>query len=477
MHLGDVGGSGRYHVELIGKKLNSRQVMKVVWFGGSNTHGRTKLRFVDLVQDIISKQYPPSSSSSSEGQGEHRLVNKGGGGANSCSYARGFKSSFFNADAKDADLIFLEFSITDGVHEPDDRRRCFESLVRRIRGVGPAATIVVLSLRRMEGHDELIRHYNLPHVYLGAVGERAPAILRAEKIHVNDIGSFLVSQAVGVFLREAERMYNASRLERDNDMAAPGLPGRLYEPTESFDWILGFGGKGGRGWVHDFKTLSASCAPKLEAALSETNSSNAPGLLLHLDHSGNCSDSILVRWNATRDKAEEDGVPCEGCPAKGGTVDYMGGGWVWCHSPWAAVCKPLGMHHHHCPENNTSGIFMQSFTIDNHATDEWPANRPREVSLTMRLLMGYDADFGRAVVVLWVHEADSKQALVSLVDSKWDTHATVVEDVEIAKSLAISPPESHGRVTLLAAVIPLRARGENKTRCWLYIQSIVGEFV
>ena len=122
--LGDVNSvSNKHYMELLGKKLVSHKSIKVVWFGGSNTHGRSQNPFVKQVQDMINIRYSTSSGR------EHTFLNRGSGGRTSCTFARGFKSSYFNMDAKGSDLIFLEHSMNDGVLSTDDRLRCFESLI------------------------------------------------------------------------------------------------------------------------------------------------------------------------------------------------------------------------------------------------------------------------------------------------------------------------------------------------------------
>ena len=54
LHLGD-------YLELLGKKLVSREPIKIVWFGGSNTEGRSPNPFVKQVQNVVNIQYTTSS--------------------------------------------------------------------------------------------------------------------------------------------------------------------------------------------------------------------------------------------------------------------------------------------------------------------------------------------------------------------------------------------------------------------------------
>ena len=109
----------------------------------------------------------------------------------------------------------------------------------------------------------------------------------------------------------------------------------------------------------------------------------------------------------------------------------MGGGWIWCNTPWPAICKPRGVHHHHCSSSITAGIFLQTFDVDNRAADDWPVGRPREVTISMRFLRGYDDDFGKAIVIVWVREATVQKTVVTLINTKWEAQATVLDDIKI----------------------------------------------
>ena len=86
---------------------------------------------------------------------------------------------------------------------------------------------------------------------------------------------------------------------------------------------------------------------------------------------------------------------------------------------------------------------MQSFDVDNRATDDWPADRLREVTITIRLLRGYDADFGQAIIIVWVQEVVVKLAVAIVVDTRWETRATVLNDIKINHSISFPFPNQH----------------------------------
>ena len=369
-----------------------------------------------------------------------------------------------------------ESAVNDKILSIDDRLKCYESLILRIQKVAPNAAIVALSLNYMEGHAVVIEHYNVPHIYLGEMSRQVPAI-RDGGIHVNDIGSYLVCQAVKVLLQRAEYIYNNyDVLPKNNDhaMTATSTIERLYEPAEDFDWVFSFG-NGGKGWAHgDIQSLLWTCTSNLLD--TRTIPYNNRTGLIHVDHTGNCSESILSTMQ-NDDKNLE--IPCDGCAdTTNNDVNDIGGGWIWCRSPWPAVCKPQGVHRHHCSSRTTSGIFVQTFEVDNRATDEWPADRSRRVTIFLRLLKGYDADFGKAVVIVWFREENDQQTVTNLIDTKWEPRATVLDDVEIAPSFLIPSPREHEDLTLMLAVVPLslNGSGQNETRCRLYFHSVLGEF-
>ena len=328
----------------------------------------------------------------------------------------------------------------------------------------------------------LIEHYNLPQIYLGNITAKY-ATIRKDRIHLNDIGSFSVCQAIGKLLENAEYLHNVSMLTKERNSANyvesaayDDLPERLYEPAESFDWILPLGD--GNGWALDFNgPLMESCFPSLKNAETETNLSHNT-VLLHSDHAGVCPQTILAQIANTATQSKQV-IPCEGCPdTNNNGVKDMGGGWTWCMSPWPVICKPNGIHHHSCPSKNTSGIFLQSFDVDNRVTDDWPANHSREITITMLLLKGYDVDFGQAVVIVWVQEAMVKQAVATLIDTKWETQATVLDDIKLNPSFPIPSPNQHKQITLMTAVIPINPyheRSQNGTRCRVVFHSVLGE--
>lgn len=468
-------------LELLGNKLALKEAIKIVWLGGSNTHGRSNNPFVKQISDMVNAEYP-----SSLGQRQHEFVNKGRGGGTCCTFARGFKNDFVGSSVKGADLVFLEFANNDGVLNLKERLSCFESLILRIRAVSPNATLVALCLSQMEGHDTVIEHYNLLQIHLGNIFERVPAI-HQDAIHLNDIGSFLVRQAVSGLLKEATRLYCFSTGGGGRSTAVTVknfyiLPPRLFEPAENFDWILPFN-NGGEGWaIHNTIDLQAACAPALESASDKTNST---GSLLG-DDAGNCSAAILARTRTSNSTDKGKGeIPCDECPdTKFPEVEEVGGGWTWCGTPWPVICKPNGVHHHHCSDNNSTGIFMQTFGVDNRATDDWPDHRSREMALTMRLLKGYDADFGQALVVAWVHEANTDKMaakpVVTLIDTKWETRATVLADVRITPLFNIPSPKEHETITLKVLVLPhnpLSSNTTSATSCRLYFHSVLAELV
>ena len=262
--------------------------------------GRSPNPFVKQVQNVVNIQYTTSSGH------EHNFLNKGAGGSTSCSFARSFKSSYFNMDAKGSDLIFLEHSVNDAygtVLSTDERRRCFESLILRIRQIAPNATIVALILSHVVEHELISKHYNLPQIYLGNITKYGA--IRADSIHFNDIGSFLVCQAIGKLLENAEHLYNVSTTVKNSGAASYDDLQRLYEPAESFDWILNFGD--GSGWTLPMGPLMESCFPSFKTAKIETNSSNYSEFL-HSDHTGSCSETILAK---IANQATQI-FPCEG---------------------------------------------------------------------------------------------------------------------------------------------------------------------
>ena len=206
-------------------------------------------------------------------------------------------------DAKGSDLIFLEHSVNDGVLSRDERRRCFESIILRTRRVAPNATIVALTLSHVVEHELISKHYNLPQIYLGNITKYGA--IRADSIHLNDIGSFLVCQAIGKLLENAEHLYNVSTTVKNSGAASYDDLQRLYEPAESFDWILNFGD--GSGWTLPMGPLMESCFPSFKTAKIETNSSNYSEFL-HSDHTGSCSETILAK---IANQATQI-FPCEG---------------------------------------------------------------------------------------------------------------------------------------------------------------------
>jgi hypothetical protein len=180
-------------------------------------------------------------------------------------------------------------------------------------------------------------------------------------------------------------------------------------------------------------------------------------------------------------------IPCDGCPdPNNNLVENIGGGWVYCGSPWPVVCRNTGIHHRHCSSTDRAGIFMQTFPLANLPTDELPSNDSRSVALSIRLLKGYDDDFSQAVVVVWVKETTPTKAAALLVDTKWETHATVLEDIMVASSYPIPSPSEHERINLVVAIIPIDRPNDQVVvannvmlarTCRLNIHSILGEFV
>jgi hypothetical protein len=166
-------------------------------------------------------------------------------------------------------------------------------------------------------------------------------------------------------------------------------------------------------------------------------------------------------------------------------VEDIGGGWTWCGSPWPVVCKPNGLHHHHCSSSNSTGIVAQTFHLDNRATDDLHANHSRELNLFIRVLKGYDDDFGQALVIAWAHESNVPKLVAAMIDTKWKLRATVLNDEAVTVSLQIPPPDEQQRISITAAIIPLKPDdssqnatfyGKNTTKCRLYFNSILGKF-
>jgi hypothetical protein len=193
-----------------------------------------------------------------------------------------------------------------------------------------------------------------------------------------------------------------------------------------------------------------------------------------VDDSGKCSASI----KAVRQNKNMTTIPCQDCPKPFEGVKELGGGWTWCGSPWPVVCRPIGIHHHHCSSKGIAGIFFQSFKLDNRATDDWPGNVARRVKLVIRVLKGYDEDFGQAMVVVWVEEMS--KVVTTFVETQWATLATVVDDVVIADSYPIPSPQEYDFINLSIAILPINnneTSDDSNKKCRLYFQSVMGEFV
>jgi hypothetical protein len=199
---------------------------------------------------------------------------------------------------------------------------------------------------------------------------------------------------------------------------------------------------------------------------------------MHLDDTTKCSKSIMGGVPVNKDIT----IPCEGCPdPKNEKVASVGAGWTLCESPWPVICRQNGLYHNHCSNKDIAGIFLQTFQLDNRATNELPGNLERKVDLVIRLLKGYDEDFGKLLVVVWVDETVPTLTVATLIDTRWDTRATVFDDVKITSSYPIPSPNEHGSINLTIAIIPI-GLGDNdtvdaSTKCRLNVHSILGEFV
>ncbi|KAL7508325.1 hypothetical protein ACHAWX_000721, partial [Stephanocyclus meneghinianus] len=497
-------------LELLGKKLAEHNSIKIVWFGGSNTYGRTKHSFVTEIKNMVNEKYLLRSSKPRLQR--HKFLNRGIRGGTCCHFAKGFKSEYFNVDIKGADLVFLEFSVNDGVLSKDEIHSCYESLIIRIHRVSPTATIVALCITNREEHHGIIRHYDLPQIYLGSVSEQFPSIF-LDKSHLNDVGSFLVRQAVGVLLHECIILYNISVTFKGNpwygeSAASPNdghenininrsstikentyrLPSRLFEPAEIFDWIAKLDDQGEGRVIHNIQELQVLCFPAngKNASTLMVNLMNASMLVLTND-TVKCSKFIvegIPSQNMIWGEKDDVLIPCKDCPKPYSSfVKKLGGGWIWCGNQW--TCRPTGIYHSHCSNYDNAGIFLQTFQIDNRATDNWPGNFSRKITLVIRLLKGYDEDFGKCWVVLWINKPTP--ATSTFVDTKWDKQATVLSDVQIADSYPIPSPDTCAKINLTIAIIPIdfyhhkviSGATLNKTsiatprKCRLYFHSIL----
>lgn len=452
---------------LLGRKLSKRQAIKAVWFGGSNTNGRTSHPFTEQTSVFINTQYAASEGTN------HTFVNRGIGGGSSCRFAKGFKSELFNLDVKGADLIFLEFAVNDGVLSVNEANSCFESLIIRIRRSSPGATIVALEIMNKPEHERIIRHYDMPLIHLGYVSNHFPYIYRLEngniRIHLNDVGSFLVYQAIKQLLHDAVGIYNTFEVEGINGrlpvVASERNVPRLFEATESFDWVMNFDNSGGGKAIENigyFKTI--------------VRTRNVANRSVTLQHAGDIINAVSSLGHI------DISIPCEDCPdPKNHLVEDLGGGWTLCASPWPAVCRNKGIHHNHCSNEYMTGIFLQSFMLDNLPTDEYPGNASRVVSLFIRLLKGYDQDFGQSLVIVWVDEVVPPTVAMTYIDTKWNAHATVMSDVKIAELYLIPAPDEHRTLNLTVAILPfIQSSNQSEspaTLCRLNMHSVLGEFV
>ena len=455
----------------LGRKLGAKQSIKIVWFGGSNTNGRTMYSFVNQSSHMLNTVYNPSSNSSG-----HVILNRGLGGASSCEFARGFKSESYNFDVDGADLVFLEFSVNDGVLTKNETTSCYESLIRRIHGASPNTLIVGLSIKHQEEQMRIIHYYDLPHIYLGEMSKQYRFIFKTEPskdlLHLNDVGSFLVSQAISLLFLTAVELQNDGRAVED--VTSNDFPSRLFQEAENFDMIRKFNSDGGGIVIHNMQDLLALCSFDTIANKPVPRPTNV---------SDKCSSTLLNEMRSPN-KDYETIIQCESCPKPDGNkVQEVGGGWLWCGSPWPAKCRSKGIHHHHCSNVENAGIFMQSFQIDNRPTKNWPRNQSRSISLMIRLLKGYDDDFDKSLVVVWLHEAVKPQTVATLIDTRWDTRATVLDDVQIASAYPMPSPAEHERVHFFVAIIPIGLSHRNATlleqgqKCRFCAHSILGEFV
>lgn len=149
-----------------------------------------------------------------------------------------------------------------------------------------------------------------------------------------------------------------------------------------------------------------------------------------------------------------------------------------CSSPWPVVCRNKGIHHHHCTNKDIAGIFMQTFQLANQPADGLPGNVPRKVTLFTRLLKGYDENFGKSLVAVWIDEVLTPKMAAVYIDTKWDTHATVLSDVKIA-DYPLPAPDEHNTVNLTVAIIPIDSGNQETTTsiCRLNLHSVLGEFI
>lgn len=147
--------------------------------------------------------------------------------------------------ARQPDLVFLDFTVNDGMNETDaDRLASYEALVRRMVQRGIAVVMVILPTRehvdveqlaelvRRKAHLKIAQAYNLPVVDAVAVTHRqlrrgaidADEMWPWEPVHPGDTGYAVYAQAVrrtvmaafanGVAARMPERMLHSERYMR-----------------------------------------------------------------------------------------------------------------------------------------------------------------------------------------------------------------------------------------------------------------------
>lgn len=488
INLGNIDNFERLAKKLL--SVNRSEPAKFVFIDGSNTNGRARISFVKQFEMALNNVFPVQQrSEQNKALVKHNVVNLGRGGATSEFFATGFRQSVEH-QLDDADMVIFEFCVNDGVLGGYPRQVAgYESLLLRVRNKVPRAKIVDLCLTSPnKAHESAISAHRpfIGRIEFGkfremiqtAESKSNPVLFKGgellwDRIHYGVLGCAFIRAALISFICQGIHHFKQY----------PGLDlleGRLEPPVSFFDFIEP------TYIVRNLETFALK-SDIVEQGLipckNSLNNSNLP--LISEKLSSDCAESILnviepVKTNTDISNSNPSLV-CSTCSK--GTIN-IGSGWARCKSPWAKVCKPMGLLYDHCStgketesagETWTGALKLQqdvSFSFDRMRSS-------KGIQLHLDYIKSYE-NFGEAIAVGWLSidrdESPSADGIaVAYIDGLWNVTASVTQGITFSRSFA--PPtcihvKERCKMFLNLIVIPLNLSKRKQKLCKIQLKGI-----